>query len=748
MKKIMQSLLLLIPLFSISQESLRGVIETTNSQKEHIGLPGVSVHWLNTSVGVTTNKKGRFQIPYTPKNKKLIISYIGYKTDTIDIKNTQELQLLLEENISLDEVQVHNKKKATSISFLTATNSIKISENELLKAACCNLSESFETNPSIDVNYSNALSGNKEIKMLGLTSPYLLITQENIPSVRGASQAYGMNFIPGTWIKSIQLTKGIGSVVNGFESISGQINAELRKPKTDHPFFINLFSSMSGRMEANTYMNQKISENWSTGLYLHGNKRKTKIDHNKDGFLDAPLAEQINFMNRWQYINPTSGWVSFIDVKYLTDDKQLGDVSFKPKKDKSTQFEEEDTYGAEVNTKRFEAATKLGYVFKDKPYQNFGIQTAFSTHDQNAYFGKNTYNIKHESVYINTVFQSIIESTQHKFKTGLNFSYDRYNELIDTYYDYTYSGNSSERSFGSFFEYTYDNLDNFTLVAGVRVDAHNLIGTFVTPRLHLRYEPWEQGVLKAAVGSGKRVSHIFAENQKIFASSRKISFLNDESVDDLKPESAWNYGLTYLHHFEILENQGTVALDFYRTHFSNQIIVDYETPEKVSFYNLSGESIANSFQIETAFEWIQNFEIRLAYKYLDVKEAYQDRVRQKPLQPKHRYFANFAYETPQNQQQAFWKFDATYNWIGSQRIPNTHGELPLNSKGYNLVNMQVSHIFSPNFEIYLGGENLTGKTQKTTILGADTPFGTNFDTTVIYAPIVGRTFYGGIRYKI
>ena len=201
-------------------------------------------------------------------------------------------------------------------------NVVKISEEELLKAACCNLSESFETNPSIDVNFSDALTGTKQIKMLGLSSPYILISEENIPSVRGASQIYGLTYTPGTWIESIQITKGAGSVTNGFESIAGQINTELKKPFFDFPLYVNLYSSVNGRQEANLHWNKKISEKWSTGLYLHGNQRTQKFDRNKDGFIDIPLAKQTNLFHRWQYTDAVKGWVGFLGLRYLNDEKQ------------------------------------------------------------------------------------------------------------------------------------------------------------------------------------------------------------------------------------------------------------------------------------------------------------------------------------------------------------------------------------------------------------------------------------------
>ena len=297
-------------LFAPAQEQLTGIVLESNGTNES-PLPGANVYWLGSSVGAITNEDGTFSIPYKFSFEKLVISYVGFKTDTISVAENRYIKHVLQPADELDTVTLTSRKNATSRSYLKATNTLFVSSEELLKAACCNLSESFETNPSIDVNFADAVTGNKQIKMLGLNSPYILIAAENIPAIRGASQAHGLSFIPGTWVESIQITKGAGSVVNGYESIAGQINAELVKPATDDKLFVNAYGSVNGRLELNTHYNQRVSDKWNTGIYVHGNVRNQKFDRNDDGFLDVPLKEQINVMNRWQYTNGEKGIVSF-----------------------------------------------------------------------------------------------------------------------------------------------------------------------------------------------------------------------------------------------------------------------------------------------------------------------------------------------------------------------------------------------------------------------------------------------------
>ncbi len=651
---------------------------------------------------------------------------------------------------TLQEIKVQSSTKSLRKSMRVTTNTTVMTSKELLKAACCNLAESFETNPSIDVNFSDALTGTKQIKMLGLTSPYLMITEENIPSVRGASQAYGLSFTPGTWVESIQITKGAGSVVNGFESISGQINTELIKPAGDIPFYLNIYGSTDSRFELNTHFNKRISDKWSTSLFFHNNVRVSENDMNNDGFLDNPLGRQYNILNRWQYTDAERGLVSFINVRYLNDEKQTGQLEFDPDRDRLTT----NYWGSEINTERFDASTKIGYVFQDMPYQSIGFQNAFSSHKQDSYFGLNQYNIDHKSFYSNLIFNSIISNTMHKFASGINFTYDNYDELvaipgIDRDFERT------DTSLGAFFEYTYDNTDNFSLVAGGRVDTHNRLGVFFTPRVHLRYNPWNRAVVRASAGRGKRSANIFAENQNLFASSRIFNILNSSGeIYGLDPEIAWNYGVSFNQGFDLFGKRADVGLDFYRTDFQNQAIVDlFQGPQQVSIYNLKGDSYANSLQVEFNYELAHHLNLRTAYKYYDIGTDYLSGEFQRPLQAKHRVFANLEFETHIKDNGSQWKFDFTYNWMGKQQLPSTFGnpvedQLGEFSPSFSLMNAQITRTFSSVFELYVGAENIGNYKQDKAILGANDPFGSNFDTSVIYAPVFGQMYYAGIRFKI
>ena len=735
---------LLLPLSIFSQEKITGHI-TENINNEEVPLGGANVYWLNTSIGAVTDFDGNFEIAYKPEYKKMVISFVGYKTDTISVNSAKKITHSLKSTANLDEVTVTARQKASSRSFLQSQNVINVSSAELLKAACCNLAESFETNPSIDVNFADAITGTKQIKMLGLTSPYILITTENVPSIRGASQAYGLSFIPGTWVESIQITKGAGSVTNGYESIAGQINAELQKPLTDDKLFVNAYAAGNGRFELNTHLNTKVTDRWSTGLYIHGNLRESEFDNNDDSFLDAPLMQQVNVMNRWQYIDQENGFVGFFNVRYLNDEKQTGQVNFDPVIDRGTT----NAWGSEIKTQRFDVSGKFGFVNPDIPWRTGGLQVAYSHHDQESYFGLNDYNIQHNSVFASLNYNSIISDSRHKVKTGLNASYDGYEELV-----LTENYSRVENSVGAFFEYNFDNSDNLSYSLGIRGDIHNRLGAFITPRLHLRYTPWDKSAIRVSAGRGKRSANIFTENQSFFASSRSLNIIdNGGKIYGLDPEIAWNYGISFMQGFNIFDRKADITLDFYRTDFVNQIVVDWENPSEINFYNLDGESFSNNFQAEFNYSLFERFDLRLAYKYYDVETTYLSGKKQTPLTPNHRFFTNVAYETLPNVKGGHWKFDATYNFLGEQRFPTTESYLKTIglsefSPSLSTLNAQVTKVFSSNFEIYVGGENITNVTQKNPIIGSDNPFGSTFDTTYVYGPIFGSSYYAGLRFSL
>jgi outer membrane receptor for ferrienterochelin and colicins len=780
---------------TLSAQNVVGYIYEVNENNQKDFLPGVNIWWLGTTAGTASDGNGRFVLSKTGiKTTKLIVSLIGYKTDTIELKKelTKIDVQMVPSTVQLQEVEIKGKTNTTFVSRLSPRKVQVVTEGELKRAACCNLSESFETNASIDVSYSDAITGAKQIQLLGLSGIYSQIQTENIPSIRGMASAYGLNYIPGPWMESIQISKGTASVINGYESITGQINVEYKKPRTAEKFYVNLFGNSNGRMEANFYSGYKLNDKWSTLLLVHGDYFGNKINKinttivNVDGekvtkdenFMDIPLLNTINLFNRWEYIGKK--YETRFGIKYLSENRNGGTLDF----DKNT-FELDTSkinqqalpYGFELKTRRTEAFWKNGFLFPGKEWKSLGIIFSGLNHEQNGFFGVNNYSGHEMSFYANLIYQSIIGNTNHKFSTGLSYLLDDFKEGYDqiqfTYIYQTlppgqpatmhdiltlspetnltpviYNFNRRESIPGAFFEYTYSYLDKLTLIAGIRADYHNKSGLFVTPRANLRYQITETTVLRLSGGLGYRSANIISENLSLLASHRILVV-----KETLNQEKAANYGISLMKEFRLFKRLAEFDLDLYRTDFINQVVVDIDTdPTKAYFYNLEdgGKSYANSFQAQLTLEPIERLSVLLAFRINDAKQTTNDTLRTRALVNKYKGLITLSYATNFEK----WKFDLTASFNGSARISPQY-LMPLivrrdyeTSPAYMVLLAQITKKFKHNFEVYLGGENLTGFLQKDPITEPFIPYHTHFDTMMVWGPIVGPTIYAGIRYSI
>lgn len=648
-----------------------------------------------------------------------------------------------EKDNKIEAVTVTKMQEATSLNKKEAGIVYNISSKELLKAACCNLSESFETNATVDVAFSNAVTGTKQLKMLGLDQKYTALTKELLPEIRGLASPYGLTFIPGRWISGIQLTKGGSTVVNGYESITGQINTELVKFNKNPENSLNLFADFNGRYEANVVSTSKLSDTWSSSVLLHGNATVGEMDANDDGFLDRPRGNQLNAVYLLDYNDlEGSGLGSHFGIQYLVDRRIAGQTGFDDKLPQS----EQNRYGVNIDINRFQVWNKTGYIFPGKPYQSIGLMNQFTYHKQNSFFGYRNYFGEQKTFYTNLIFESIFGNTNHKYKTGASFLYDGFHEkYLQQHFKRT------EEVPGLFFEYTLTGL-KYTLVAGVRSDFHNLAGTQLTPRLNFKYDFGPKTILRLSAGRGFRTANVFAENQQFFASNRTVEIINNQgNIYGLKPETAWNYGISLQQDFKLFGRKASWVTDFFRTDFQNQVLVDLDSPQKISFYNLNGKSFANSLQTQLDFSPARNLEFRLAYKRYDVKADFAAGRSEVPFIAKNRGFLNVAYSTKKEEKESFWTFDTTLQYIGQQRVPYSAGnpqnlQWPHHSPVYYTLNAQVAHQFNQKLRMYFGGENITGYRQTNPIIDAQNPFGNYFDGGMVYAPIMPANFYVGLDF--
>ena len=722
---------------NIVNAQIKGLIQGADgSQKKPIY--GAKIKLLQAKTGTVSREDGTFEL-VLPKElpDTLVISAFGYNPDTLIVSKKDRftaLNILLYSDKLLPEILIEYRKNGHSISRLKTLHVEELTAIELRKAACCNLSESFETNASVDVNITDAVSGAKKIQMMGLDGVYTQIQMENIPYLRGLESAFGLSSLSGTWIESIQITKGTGNVVNGYESMAGLVNLELKKPDEMEKIYLNVYQNIFGRSEFNFNKGIILNPKWSTGFLGHVSSTYGNIDRNKDAFRDLPTGDNTAFMNRWAYKGKKME--AQFGINFYRDRKVGGQTSFFRNEENQV-----DTvnYGVLINSKHIDIYGKTGF-FGKRPMQSLGIVYNIKHQEIDGFFGLKNFSGLEKRGYINVIYDDIIGTSDHKIKVGTSFVAIDISQKADTL-----SQKRMELVPGIFAEYTYTGR-RLTGVFGSRYDYHSIFGDQFSPRVHLKYLLSEMTDLRFTAGKGWRVPNFIIDNISLLASSKQWI-----APSETKPEISWNIGGSLVHEMKIFERKASISLDFYHTRFENQLIVDRDDAiNAIVFSNLKNSSFSNSFQTEFSFSLIKNLDIRLAYKFLDVEAKYGNEMRQQVMIPRQRGFVNIAYITRNKR----WEYDFTCSVFSPSRLPiqrdfsnDTLLISDMKSPTYAMINAQITHIYK-KFDFYLGGENLTNSTQKNPIIDAANPFGSKFDATNIYMPITGINIYVGIRYAI
>lgn len=732
-KQIIFLLFAAISVYSYSQA--HGFVKDANGRI----IPGAHVRWLGSNAGTVTDETGHFHISSDGENNTLVFSSVGFASDTVNISkiNTSDhLNVVLKDNVELSELTVTQRRSGKYVNRLSVTNMETLNAGELRKAACCNLSESFTTNPSVDVSYSDAATGAKQIKLLGLSGGYVQMLTENIPNLRGLSSAYGMGYIPGPWMESIQISKGTASVKTGYEAIAGQINVEYKKPQTSDRVSLNVFTNSVGRVEFNADAAVKLNDSLSTSVLLHASDEYMTLDDNKDGYMDLPKVRQYNLANRWFY--QKDNYILQAFVRGLSEKRTGGMV--------------DDSYKIGINTERYELFVKNGFLFGDD-HQNegehdhehehnlssLGIILNGTIHNQGATYGTRKYDGHQNNLYLNVIYDREL-GEHHKISTGASFNMDVYDEMLAV--DQPQDFKRTEYVPGAFAEYTMTYKD-LTAMAGLRADYNSLYGTFITPRFHVRYNIKDHAHLRLSAGKGYRAPNVLAENNFFLASNRAIHI-----ADNLKQENAWNYGAT-AHVFVPVwggKELGLMAEWFY-TNFVNQVVTDMDSnPHAVSFYNLNGRSYSSSIQFEANMEIVKGLTATVAHRINDVKTTINGELREKALNNRSKSLVTLSYETPLKK----WQFDYTAQFNGGGRMPDPDPVNPLwekEFKPFTIMNAQITKNFR-TWSVYAGAENITNFVQENPIIDVQNPFGDNFDASMVWGPMHGRTFYIGMRWAL
>ena len=723
MKKFLLSVFLcFLAMTSFSQ--VRGIVKDSNGNI----LVGANVVWIGTNFGTITDADGAFSLERKLNYNSLVTSYVGYENDTTLCEGVDFVEITLHGEITLDDVVVKSSRPGV-MKARGAQNIDVIGGAELCRAACCNLGESFSNNPSVDVEYSDAATGAKQIKLLGLSGSYVQMLTENVPAFRGAAAPFSLGYIPGTWMQSIQVSKGAATVKNGYESITGQINVEYLKPQLDEELDVNLFIDSHLKIEANAEGNYHFNDALSTGLLGHYENMWMEHDGNGDGFMDMPKVQQYDFMNRWMY--KKDHYVMQAYVKALKEDRNGGQTE-----DSHHSMNRQDTvnqlYKINIESERYEGVLKNAYIFDEVHNTNVALILSGSIHKMNSLYGLRTYDVNNNNAYGQLMFETEI-TPSHSISTGLSFNHDCFDEKWSMIPDLV--TDPDENIGGAYAQYTFNYDERFVFMAGIRGDYSDLYGAFFTPRAHVKWVVAEPLKLRLSAGKGYRTPRPMLDNHTLMASSREIIVDNN-----LKQEEAWNYGATATLDIDIFEKCLIINLEYYYTNFINQVVTDLDSDiHQVHFYNLDGISYSHTFQIDATYPFFEGFSLLGAFRYNDVKYTINGVLREKPLTSRYKGLVTATYKTPLE----IWQFDVTLQINGDGRMPDGFGTFD----AYPILNAQILKWFRWG-NIYIGGENLTNFKQNNPIIGYDDPWGPDFDATMIYGPIDGIMFYAGIKWRL
>ncbi len=732
MKRIILLLTILFPLTSLSQIINGKVFSNEGDKKEP--LPGVNIVWEGTNEGTASQSDGSFEIKQQNGQHMLVFSFVGFESKTLHVQEAEPLEVVLYPNLELDEVTVVKKNRGTYLSVINPIQTENISGAELHKAACCNLAESFETNPSVDLSYSDAVTGAKQIRLLGLDGTYSLLQIENMPNLRGLATTFGLTYIPGPWMESIQVSKGAASVLNGYDAIAGQINAELKKPDSQEKLFLNLYSSRDGRYEFNGNGNVRLKgDTLTTGIFVHGHDLSKENDHNGDGFLDEPMSRMLQVGNRWKY-NNQRGLMAQAGLNVLTENRMGGQLGAHQDMVPSTN----NPYGVSIKNDRIDAFLKSGFVWPNNRTA-IALLSNFSYHETESYYGLTNYDADETRFYASVVLtRDLDEAGIHSLNSGASMVYDDFNEAL-----YGQQIQRTEKVPGVFSEYTLKPGPNLTFMAGIRADIHNEFGTFVTPRMHLRYQLNEHYTIRTSAGKGYRAANVLSENSYMMANARPLQW-----TEDAVQEEAWNYGFAFIQNYLVAGRDMTINAELFRTDFQSQLVVDRETSaEFILLLPSTDKSYATSLQFDMCWQPLERLDLLLAYRLNDIKQTIGGELKDKPLSSDYKGLINLNYTSNLKK----WMFDYTVQFNGGGRLPvdprNNVNVTDLRFSPYTVMNAQITKYLRKG-SVYVGSENLTNFKQENPIQGANDPFGPKFNATNVWGPVLGRKIYLGLRFNL
>lgn len=638
----------------------------------------------------------------------------------------------------LEEVSVGARRSEGVSRMGGAVNGTEIGQGELFRAACCNLGESFVANPSVDVNYNDAAVGARQIKLLGLSGQYVQMLIENLPMGGGPASPYLLSYVPGAWMKSIQVSKGTSSVKQGYQSITGQIDVEYVKPDEEPGLSLNLYGDSRLKAEGNLMGNIHLNPYLSTELFAHYEQDFAHHDADGDLWHDSPALRQINLSNRWKY--KRGRYIMHAGINFLDENREGGQLV----KDIAV------PYRALVDNRRMEVYMKHAYLLDQLHNTNLAFMANASHHRLNGNFGNtdhpeaSSFPVKNYTNNFSTLSAQLMLEHEfddiHSLSTGLSLNADHIEETIPS----PLTLSTQEVTPGAYVQYTFKPDYHFTAMAGLRADHSSLFGTFATPRLHLKWMVNDWVTFRGSIGKGYRTTYPLAENHYLLASGRPLVLSGDPIQ-----EQAWNTGLSGAFIIPAGDRDVMVNAEFYHTRFQHQAVVDYDSdPTKVIVANLNGSSFSSTFQLDASCDIVEELNILAAFRYNYVRCTYGGTLMEKPLQSRYKGLLTISWKP----MMALWQVDLTLQLNGPGRMPHyfdADGTLVSDEEfpAYPQLNIQITREFR-HFSLYVGGENLTNYRQPIPVINAANPWSSTFDPTLVWGPVHGIMAYAGLRMNL
>ena len=724
----------------LSGQSARGRVLDSDANP----LPGASVVWLESGKGVLTDESGSFMLENPPsKDLRFVVSHVGFLPDTASAAQMFFFEIILAYS-QLDAVEVSAKKPGVYISMLQPIKTEVITQAELKKSACCDLAGCFETQGTVHPQTTNVLTNSRELRLLGLSGVYNQLLIEGLPMVQGATFTYGISSIPGALVDNIFVAKGANSVLQGFESISGQINVELKMASKAEPLLVNLYANSFGERHLNVVGARPLGrqKKWHTLGSLHIVQPATKIDRDKDNLLDLPRLRRYAWMQQFTYGDAIEqGWSTLAGYRILHERRIGGQTFFDPEQDIGSTR----AYGQTVRIAQPEVFAKTAFRFNER--SRLALNTSALFHDQESWFGITQYLSRQFSGYSNLQYERQW-GENHDIKAGVSFRYQDLKEEIafsDNFLQRTFDGTYRREDIipGVFAENIFQ-WGKSSLILGLRADKHSQYPLAWTPRAMFRYDIDSKTILRASVGRGWRMVNVFAENINLLAGSREIRF--DETPS---PERAWNMGINMVRNIEWGTVRGYFTADFYHTRFQNQFFPDFDSDATLAIIrNFEGLSLSNGAQAEFSLRFNEWLEWKTSLIYLEVYRMEQDQKYELPFNPRGRLLVALSW-TPKGGK---WRIDSNCHGYGTQRLPFTGNnptelQLPERSPVFATWNLQVTRNWK-RFEAYAGLENVLDYRQERPILNWQNPFDQYFDTSFVWGPTRGREAYMGLRFYV